>query len=421
MALFERFFPQGYKESVVGYLEVLAVTVLSVVAACFIDPHDPLFLNTHFSYYIIVIAIVTLFYGFGAAVLSVLVFAVAMKIFYTTFSYQILSVYILYAFVLGEFSFYWKRKIKQIEQTKEFLNEKLEESAVNLFVIKTSHDQLEKSYVMKPMSIREILLRIKNIVTKEPESASEEFVRLLSRECFVDSGALYLLENGGYKKCAEVIGSRVDLSLDDPLVEKALETKEAVFLPSAKNETLYKAVLPVLNSKGELRGLFLIKEISFLNLNKENMLTTTLFLSYYINSVEIAREYSELSERFAKIPLDFMKDIDRLSAIFKNHNMQSSLVVLGIGNDKCNDLLLNKISGAIRGIDTLFFNFGKNWCDIVILLPLTTMLGAEEFSNRVKTLLKREFDIDEKELKREIFYLDRDFVKSLEEVQKKLS
>ncbi|GEM_PF-489610 len=382
----------SFREDLAAYLETALFTVFAIAIGWYFSPEDPLLLQKPFSYFIFVVTIITLFYGFSAAVIILSVMALAMLFFYESFHYEIFSLYILLAFVLSEFHFYWHRKLKEHEEINDFLNDRLEENAVNLFVIKTSHDQLEKNYILKPMSIRETLKEIKDLVRKDPKNAFEEFSKLLSRVCGIESGAFYIKEGSIYKKVSNIGNSAVELVLHDPLVENAIENKNANYLAVSNVEhTRYTAVVPAVDTHGEIMGIFLVKEISFLNLNRDNMLTLALFLTYFINIYLNDKSFGDINKEYPEIPDFFIKELQRLSLLNQKFKTESSLVVFEFPFFAENELLSTKIERSLRGMDIMYAQCDDSRCKIVTLLPLTSLLGADSFVNRIDNLIAREF------------------------------
>jgi len=410
----ERFF---LKESFSAYVETSILVIISIFIGWYFFPQDPLLLNSNFSFFIFVLTIITLFYGFAAAAIGLTLMALTIYFFYPSFYYETFSFYLLLAFILSEFHFFWYRKLKEAEETNNFLREKLEENAKNLFVLKTSHDQLEKHYILKPMSIRATLKEIKKLISENKELAIREFSKLLSRVCGIESGAFFLIKEKEFIKISNIGKKEIKIKPNDPLVESVLEDKTIKYLTVSNFlESNYKAVLPAFDNKNEIVGLFIIEDISFLNLNKDNMLTISLFISYFINSYQNILEFLDYKKRFPNIEEFFIKEIYKLTEIFKNFKKESSFVIFSFPKDLYSERFIKKIESSLRGIDILIDYCENSICKVVVLLPLTSEIGAEEFSNRINYFLNNDFNELKNQIKTEIFSITKDFEKNLKKI-----
>ncbi|WP_200763636.1 PelD GGDEF domain-containing protein [Nitrosophilus alvini] len=388
---FINFFGNGKLRS---YFEVFLISTVSIAIGWYINREDPLLLQKHFSYYLLLLSIISLYYGFGTAILCMTIFAVSLLIFYETFPYEIFSMYLLMAFILSEFHYYWKRKLQEYDEVNDYLKEKLEETATNLFILKTSHDQLEKNYILKPLSIRETLKEIKEMLYENEKNYFEEFLKLTGRVCGIESASLYIKDKEGNFNPVSTLGKEnIPFHINDPLLKSALEEKSTAYftVAHAMKNTEYIAVIPAVTSQNSVKGILLVKEIPFLNLNKDNLLTISLFLSYFINTYETARDYSYLNKKFPTIPEVFIKELDKIVALKNRFKTQSSIVIFAYENNSMGELIAANIEKSLRGIDTLYTSINSNRYKVVVLLPLTPNIGAMEFIKRIRRNISSDF------------------------------
>jgi len=107
------------------YLKIILESLL--LSAGFIlfgyiwNTEDPLFLTTqkHILPYGFVIVLLTLYYGLIAGIISMFVFGIFLNFFYDEFPYSTFFWYGLLTFVLGEFHYYWQRKLNRYGMVKK--------------------------------------------------------------------------------------------------------------------------------------------------------------------------------------------------------------------------------------------------------------------------------------------------------------
>jgi uncharacterized protein (DUF342 family) len=71
--------------------------------------------------------------------------------------------------VASEFNYYWKEHLRKIEEKLKYAEDKLKDLSKDLMLLKLSHDQLEKQYIVKPVSIRSIIQEFKNRFISTPD------------------------------------------------------------------------------------------------------------------------------------------------------------------------------------------------------------------------------------------------------------
>ena len=97
--------------------------------------------------------------------------------------------------IIGQFHYLWGKKQLQNKSVLAYKIAKLDEVSNAFYTLKISHDQIEKNYVFKPMSLRSNILEIKKSF-KDKEDYVEQFLGLLENSCNVTISGVFVVEKG---------------------------------------------------------------------------------------------------------------------------------------------------------------------------------------------------------------------------------
>jgi len=382
------------------FVDTLAILLVYMVIGYFIDHNDILLLSKPFQIFIIVIAVISLFYGFPAGIMSMLIFLIVGFSFYPQFPlYQFLW-YLALTLIFSEAHYLWNSKILKLEKEMEYLNEKLKYLRENLFTLKISHDQIEKNYVLKPMSIRNVLNEINKMIKTKDEKLFENFLLLISKYTQVESGSLYLQDETDKETYVEVakIGDGAELDFEDPMIKEVLERRESAFLSIAdldgNNPSKYLAVSTVLDDNNEFKAFFLINEIPFTELNKDNMLKIDVFLLYLIRNLDISKSYEKILEKYIDLDMYLIREIDILIQLYQKYKIESNIVVFFADEGEPVGSIFMEIEGSIRGLDyAVRYKYGNKEM-LIVLLPFTSDANVKGFIERIRKDIRRLFGRD---------------------------
>jgi hypothetical protein len=212
-------------------------------------------------YYVVVI-VISLYYGLISGIISVSLIFIIGYFFTHKFNTNLFLDTLLIALVAGEFNFYFKLNLLRMKEQVEYLTEKLRKVSRSAFFIKLSHDNLEKNYLVKPYSIRKLIIDIADNQNKN------DFVEFLANQFNLISYALVDLDsNKEYKYNLKNINE------EDEVIEEMLIKKEIIYVTDKEVE--YLAAIPIFDSKDTLKAYIVIKDISFIKFNVENLIAIT--------------------------------------------------------------------------------------------------------------------------------------------------
>ena len=365
---------------------------------------DPFFIEKSLNPFILILLLLTLFHGLPVGILSALLLIPIFEKNYHPFPTEFFLWILLIILITGEFHYLWNKKIKLLSEETDYLKGKLRNQMSNFILLKLSHDQLEKHYLLKPISLRSLLTKLKKLLIKSKTEAEDLFVDILLNAFFVESGSIYFLNDGEFEKKLD-IGKPVILHLDDPLVREAIENEESVFISSLPEEskTNYLAVIPIkdLNQNAGLIGIFLLKEMPFNYLNADHILALSVAINWFFNQLNEKINFTEVPEKLRNLlSYDFLRELLLLKKLNEEAGIESSIVIFRVPDIHIDFPFF--IEKKVRGMDTVDWVSFNNAIYTFVLLPLSPVEAAEGFINRVKNEI---FDV----FKEDIFFIYRIF------------
>ncbi|MDF1877475.1 hypothetical protein JHD47_06560 [Sulfurimonas sp. SAG-AH-194-L11] len=403
-----------------AYIETIIMVAMYLGIGYLIDSTDICMLNSDVSFILILLAVITLFHGFENGILALSILAIAMALFYPRFLYIEFLVALMMTLIFSEFHYYWTQKIKKAEIQAQYRGTKLDELSKAFYTLKISHDQLEKNYVIKPMSIRNSIEYIINqkisidedesIVNKQEEYYNN-FLTLLEKSFNVNSAliihkknidddSVYLDENNSVFSYTTLCEKRTpQMILEDFLVDKAISRKTPIYIsddlgePTVTNDinSLYLAAIPALESN-KITSVLVIEKMPFMSFNRENLTSISILLEYF--SIEISKK--DLLSRENELSLvedeSFQYEFERMKYLYKKFDVNSILLVLRIDNELQATRVYERILKMLRSLDMVTLVRNKGYFYITLLFPLHDKAAALGYLNRLLHTLEEEKD-----------------------------
>jgi hypothetical protein len=402
-----------------SYLETALLVLGFIFFGYLIEPADPLLVHYELIYIVILMTIITMFHGIGNGLLAIFIIALAMDFLYPVFPIEFLLKLFILVLIFGEFHYFWNRKIIQNKSKNSYLRSKLNELSNAFYTLKISHDQLEKNYVFKPMSLRNSIRQLKDAYT-EKKDFFKKFLTLLDKSFGVNSAEFCVVKNN---KIYSVYDTEFKKKMDssDPMIEMALAKQSPIYVSSAEvnNNSKFLAVIPAV-SDDEVKGLLLITEMPFLSFNKDTLLSISILISYFLDEIE---KWNIIEKSATKSPLvdnEFYFELMRLYKISMEFDVQSTMLVLKSKDRLLAHLVLEKARASLRSLDIVSAHHSDDYEVLGILFPFADKTSAEGFLTRLLQLLKLDakderieysfFDVTDLESIRRYAHLETDNV-----------
>jgi len=402
-----------------AYVETGTLIIAFLLIGYMVNPHDICLTQEKVPYLLIILAILTLFHGFESAFVAMSLISFSMWYFYEQFPYVPFLVSLMMVLIFSEFHYYWTKKIRELKIDDDYKASKLNELSKAFYSLKISHDQLEKNYVLKPMSIRsaieEILLKKKTDNKEDKLTQSSEqyqdFLTLLEKSFNVQSGLIIhkvlhheektlTLQNASTTYSPSFEGRDENALYKDYMIQHALERKKPIFVSDVtKNPTLEKrkeskflAVIPTIYDN-EIVSILAIEKMPFMAFNKENLISIAILLEYL--SIQIYQEETwNQSEKMQMLfpEHNFKYECCRLKYLHNKYKINSTLLIIKIDNELQTLRVSKKIQQLLRSLDILSTTKNRNSFYLVVLFPLNDQAVALGFLNRLLYNLKNEKD-----------------------------
>jgi len=403
-----------------AYVETLIIIGIYLFIGYIINPEDICLLKGDIPYIVVLLSVITLFHGFENGILAMGIVAFAMWYFYPSFAYTHFLIALMMTMIFSEFHYYWTKKIKAAEIMSDYRGEKLDELSKAFYTLKISHDQLEKNYVVKPMSIRNSIEYIINENDKIFKSTTmrnkttlyyQSFLGLLEKSFSVRSAFVIYRKNIHddsflnikntdivfCENCEEL--DKKDI-FSNYLVDKAINRNTPIYIsdengePDSKNEqnNNFLAAIPSIQNN-QVNEVLVIEKMPFMAFNRENLTSISILLEYF--SIEIRKKNILFEKDELSIVPDenYRFEYSRLKSLYKKYNVNSIVLVLRIDNELQATRIYEKIQKMLRSLDMVTMINGENGLYYISLMfPLHDKAAALGYMNRLLNSLDEEKD-----------------------------
>ncbi|WP_421706321.1 PelD GGDEF domain-containing protein [Alloalcanivorax xenomutans] len=393
---------------VLAWLEAPAVVLVAVVIGALVRETDPLFLTGGIRWSLVAAMLVALRYGSllgSLAMLTMLLAWFACKAIglYPELMFPeqtFLGGYII-VLITGEFADIWRTRLRRAESDAAYALERLHNLTQRHVLLRLSHDRLEENLLTKPFTVRDALLRLREVMMKESGGnalpGGEELMNMLAEYCQLQRGALYQLV--GDRLDAEpvaVLGDNQPLDLSDGLLLYAMNNRILAHVQMGEAADKYAGhywvCAPIINSGGELVGVVVVERMPFLSINHENLQLLGLLLNFYADVAQHGPEVEELCREWPGLAPVFGRELVALSNLAFAGKMDTTMVLFVPNGTNRAQQIVEALNRGRRTLD------GFWWVDasayhLVLMMPMTGVHGFESFLRRIEEWVRTEYDV----------------------------
>ena len=401
-----------------SYLETVVIVTIFLLVGYSTTPNDICLIQQKIPYLIFLLSVLTLFHGFESGFIAMGILSGAMWLFYQKFPYIDFLILLMMILIFSEFHHYWTKKIRELKIGNDYKASKLNELSKAFYSLKISHDQLEKNYVVKPMSIRNAIEQIvkvnKQIDIDDINAINSEryknFMSLLQKSFNMQSVLIIHKLNQIHDKSISLQNSIITHSsnhtdydeaeiFDEYLIAKAIDYKKPIYISDEAGNPAFKehqnskflAAIPSIYNN-ELVAILAIEAMPFMAFNRENLTSIAILLEYLSFSIIKKDELNLRDEVDGILDGDFRFEYIRLKRLYENYNVESTVLVMKLDNKlqayKLNDI----VRKILRSLEfTTIQQYGKSYY-IINLFPLHGKSSAVGYINRLMSLLEDERD-----------------------------
>ncbi|MCK4494065.1 MAG: hypothetical protein KAU26_08405 [Methylococcales bacterium] len=389
-------------------VEAVTLTVLGVFLAYLLTPSLNFFTTYGFSWIILGPFLAGLRYGFAYALNSTLLVIALMGALYryaypewdvVAFIPSMLGIFFI-SITAGEFRNYSERKIKQLQVSFNYTDQRLGEVTNAFNLLKISHERLAQQTASKS-TLRDSLLVVREHVMRTKTAGGD--LNILILRVFSDYGSIqqagvYTLDDSGQLNRTPVasLGGGFKLNPKDILLQKTLTTLQTTMLkPNLSTQKEYRdlllLVIPIVDVFGKVWGMVLVNKMPFRAFRADNINLLSVLGGHIADLISMVQhdDYMVKNTDLQYFILQTKRCLDDAKA----YSQASSLVGIHITNDKESDDITHVIMSSQRGLDSAWNvkNELGQQC-IFVLLPLTNFDGVEGYKIRLQKMLAQNYN-----------------------------
>ncbi len=400
------------------WTESAVITAIACGIAWWASPEDPLLFNSDFPWLLLASLLIALRYGVMPGIFSILGLVIDWSIFADLsqetqhFPRTWFAGSMLLTLICGEFNSIWNLRAERREEANTYLSERLTRLTRRYLLLRLSHDRIEQELLVKPGSLRDAMLQLRN--SKEMGGAetflpgAEELLQLMSQYCQLEAAAIYLPPDLIGEEPGEMlaqIGHPPNLHGDDPMLLEVMEQHTLTHVVEHLERSNHLAIAPILTASDKLLGILVISHMPFFAVNQENMQFIALLLGYYADVIYGNENVQKLQKLLPNLPRQFVEEVLRVQRVHERIGVTSHVVSFRLKGDEGKQLA-TEIGRMRRGLDVLCNVEREDEILIVTLLPLATTAASEGYILRIQNWLLERHGKDFAQLGIDIFDID---------------
>ena len=371
------------------------------------NPNDPFMVELPFPWLWLAPTLLGLRYGTVAAFGSIGLIAGSWSLWdllsqnITPFPAHFFMGGLILSLIAGEFADVWIVRLKRVREANAYLNERLESLTRRHYLLKLSHERLEQDMLTKPMTLRDSIMHIREIMVtglQDPSALphANAVMHLLAQTCQLEVAALYPVNQGKVNKKADAsIGTPQELDLDDALLTYALEKNELSHLQteSLQNaESHYLVVAPLIATNQQCLGVLVVERMPFLSLNQETLQFLGVLLGYYADNVKLIPLAMKILRDNPTCPIEFASELLRLERVQRESGLPSSITAFVISDSPHRQDIFAEMVRQRRQMD-INWDIRLSDRDIIItMMPLHGDAAVTGYLLRSQKWLKEMFN-----------------------------
>lgn len=395
-------------------IEVLVGMALAVAVGWLLRPSDPLLVSLGFPWMWIVALVLALRYGALLGVVAGLLLAVAWYGFHGRLGQPFPSMFFVGGFTLvvigGHFCDIWANRATRARGINAYLNDRLVAITNNHYLLRVSHERLERDLLTKPSTMRDAITRLRELTVSHAGQGTDEakaiatlpnaqpMLEFAALTCQIEVASIFPVQRGRVVPNAVArVGEAFDPVVDDPLVNTCLRegTLSHVRDDTAVGESsAYIVCAPLTDADGNINGILIVRRMPFLSLNHDNLQLLLVLLAYYADGVSQQTLVDAVREGVPQAPYDFALELGRLARMKRQSGIESSLVALVFPRGASGDSLFEQTVRQRRALDALWTHSTDKSQTAIALMPITDENGIDGYLIRIENLLRQQYDVD---------------------------
>lgn len=379
--------PSGLRKS--ALLEVLIGMAIALGLAYMLWPDDPLLIDSAYPWLWLLATIFALRYGALLGVLAGMCILVAWWLLYSptlaSAPTLLFTGGMIQLVVAGHFSDLWMGRLRRFEGTNEYLDDRLGSLINNHYLLRASHEHLEREMLGSPVTLRDAVTHLREVALASDDKhdfpGAQQFLEYAATVCRVDQAAIFRVSQG--KVQAGVIasvGGDFELAVNDPLLLACLESHQLTHLRSPDAEhSDYIACVPIITVEKGLIAVLVVRVMPFLATNTENLQLLRTLANYFVDGLSHAALIKSVQQHVHTCPDEFALELGRVARMTHEAGIPSTLMVFKFPLDSAFEPAIDLLRHERRSLDVIWTHPSDKALIVVMLLPLTDTLGAHGY------------------------------------------
>lgn len=387
--------------------EIALFTFGTIGLGAWSNPNDPFMVELAFPWLWLAPTILGLRYGTLAAFGSIGLIAGAWSLWdllstnTSPFPAHFFMGGLILSLIAGEFADVWIVRLKRVREANGYLNERLESLTRRHYLLKLSHERLEQDMLTKPMTLRDSIMHIREIMVtglQDPNALphANAVMNLLAQTCQLEVAALYPVYQGKIiPQVSATLGSPQEIDVNDALINYALEKNELAHLQSEdlqQADSRYVVVAPLLATNQKCLGILVVERMPFLSLNQETLQFLGVLLGYYADNVQLVPLAMKILRDNPTCPIEFASELLRLERVQRESGLPSSITAFVISDSPHRQDIFAEMIRQRRQMD-INWDIRLSDRDIIItMMPLHGDAAVTGYLLRTQKWLKEMFN-----------------------------
>ncbi|MDM8357590.1 PelD GGDEF domain-containing protein [Pandoraea communis] len=389
--------------------EVITGMALAVAIAWLLRPGDPLLIGLGFPWMWLVALVMALRYGALLGVVAGLVLAAVWYGLYGRHGAPFPAMFFVGGFTMivigGHFCDIWGNRATRARGINTYLNDRLVAITNNHYLLRVSHERLERDLLTKPSTMRDAITRLRELTlssdpaaTNDPLPNAQAMLEFAALTCQMEVASIFPVRNARLDATAVAhVGETFTAVPSDPLVQACLRDGTLSHVrddTSVGEESAYIVCAPLTDAQGNINGMLIVRSMPFLALNHDNLQLLLVLLAYYADGLTQQAPVASVRDKVPAAPYDFALELGRLARIKRESGIQSSLVALVFPRGASGDSLFEQTVRSRRALDTLWVQSTPHQQIAIALMPITDESGIDGYLIRIENALRQQYGLD---------------------------
>lgn len=389
------------------WLETVVITALFLAGGYYLNSGDPFFIHAQFPWIWFGPLLIALRYGMAPGMASVVIIGLSclalqyQGVMEGAFPTNFILGGALLTLISGQFSTIWHQRLRRSDTLSTHAAERFEQLSRAYFMVRLSHDRLEQNLISRPVTLRDAMLDLRNLLARHAGHLDKEtggaLMSILIHYCNLESAAIYPVDRHGrlLEEPLTSCGRGAPLAAHDLLLLSAIESGNTAYQSinrlQQNESSAYLVAAPLRTSKGVLLGMLLVTEMPFLALQRETLQILGVLLAYASDHADSAQEARSILALLPDCPIVFAAELVKMVRLRRDLDINSALVTVCLPPDPRLEEQCIALERQQRGLDHSWRRDLGWGVQFTTLMPFAGPASIEGYLARLNDMLQKQF------------------------------